>query len=755
MAFDTSSHDNAARPISASKSTRCRLLDEANAEIDAIIAEYHTRLPREQARSVGAIYARFSTRFQHSIGDQVRSLCEAALQKQIYVPRNHVCIDVAVRGNKHRRPGLNHLRELVGRKPRQIDVLLIFATNRLARKTYRALQFVEEEIVDQGVRCIFTSTGIDTADKGRWELMLQINAMMDESAGTAYANHVRAAQEGLFDRGLIHGSLPLGYRGKEVPGSPTRRKLPRRAVEIDPETAPWVIRAFRWYADDRVSIGEIARRFNADPGCPKGSKFVTDTWTAKTIRYLLSNSRYRGSWHYGVLKNVWLSKRDYGRQVPRPEPLRSDQREDLRIVDDDLWNRAQQRLERNDRSAAGRKPRDGDRHSRPLLLNGIFVCGAHGQRMYVGGMNGLAYFCKECRALPVENRPTFSLLNRERAHALTCQALAELIRGDRDLVSRVIAACRAQVVASQRPDPGHRNSLKSRRDALTRQIDFITKDPGDTDFDREESRAKVRQLRQERSRITAELEAIEKAANLPSILPDESNVRELIDNLGEILAAAGSDHTPEGVNRARQVVEILTGGRIELHQMGERRRHRGWLQGRFRIRLITGLVESLTGVARDQNTDSDEITIDYNEPSPSEEIADRVKEHFDRGLLIKAIARELGITRNQTSKALDHWYRRRNLPRPDGRTRRFTLEQKHRLAPRFIAISEQIMEHFHEGRSYDQIAAHFACDRNTVTKVIGRWHELRGLPIPDGRNRRKELNRIRDCQADQATPPMA
>ena len=113
---------------------RQRLLEETGLAIDAIAAEFHARLPREQARSVGAAYARYSSRFQHSVADQVRGLLEAALAQGIFVPREFVFYDLAVRGAKNRRPGLDGLRAVLKRKA--VQVLLIFTTNRLFRKTY-------------------------------------------------------------------------------------------------------------------------------------------------------------------------------------------------------------------------------------------------------------------------------------------------------------------------------------------------------------------------------------------------------------------------------------------------------------------------------------------------------------------------------------------------------------------------------------------------------------------------------------------
>ena len=45
---------------------RRKLLEKTNQEIDAIVREFHEKLPRDQAKGLGSLYARFSTRFQDS-----------------------------------------------------------------------------------------------------------------------------------------------------------------------------------------------------------------------------------------------------------------------------------------------------------------------------------------------------------------------------------------------------------------------------------------------------------------------------------------------------------------------------------------------------------------------------------------------------------------------------------------------------------------------------------------------------------------
>ncbi len=707
-------------------------------EIDDLLIEFHARLPREEAKGLGAVYARYSSRFQHSITDQVRSLLEVAIAQKVFVPREFICFDSAVRGYKERRPGLNQLRAILACK--DVQVLFVFSTNRLFRKTYKALQFVEEEVVERGIRCIFTKSGVDTADQNRWRMLLQVHAMTDEAVVGMYADHVRSAHEGLFVHGQVHGTIPFGYRGREVAGPMTKRNLSRQALEIDPNSSPWVLQAFRWYVEDQLSITEIARRFN-DARAPCGSKNTTGRWTHKSMRYLLANPRYRGWWMYGASQNVWQSKKDYSRQVPRAEPLKSAQFEHLRIVPDALWYQAQERLAQADHVGAGRKARDGDRNKRPRLLNGLFVCPEHNQILYVGGSFGRVMFCRGCQSMPKDKRPLYSQLNRQLALKLTCEKLAALLQQDEALVQTVIATVQREAAALQQPDPSRLEALQARQSVVSRKISFIMDNVGDTDFDRREAEVKLKQLRQERAACQAELHVLENARTRAVVIPSEAEVRSLINDLGtSLITAAQSDDEVEATE-ARRIAELLTGGRIELFQQGERSAQRGWLQGRFRVRLESCLVEMLSRTKAYVDLDGLEVTIDYRELSSPELWVDRVKQEYDQGKLIKVIAKELGISRNLAAQALDHWYESRSLSRPDGRSRRATLDQQHTEDPPYIQIADEAMKMYANGQLLQEIAAQLNCDRNTLTKAIAHWHKARGLAVPDGRSRRKQLDR--------------
>jgi hypothetical protein len=599
---------------------------------------------------------------------------------------------------------------------------------------------VEEEVVDRGIRGIFPHSGVDTADADRWQMVLQFHAMMDEFVVGMYADHVRAAQEGLFDRQLVFGTISYSFRGVPIPGELTKRKRPRCRLEVDPITQPVVLQIFRWYVRERLSQGEIVRRLNDLPGIPLPPKCNSGAWTYQAVHDLLANPRYRGYWEYGKTQTRWQSKKDYARQILRDKPLRAAQIEELRIVPDDLRYGAAQRLAEEDRSAVGRKPRDGNRQSRPRLLHGLFRCPTHDQILYVGGVHGRYMFCKACKGLPVEKRPLYSQLPRQLALELTCQKLATLVEQDEGLVSQIIVACQAEAERAQQPDPTRIEALGKKEQQLTRKIEFVMQNPGETEADRRESAANLKGVRGERAAVRAEISLLEAGSSRTAHVPDAAEVRVLLSELDRVFAAASRGDLQDENGTAREILLLLTGGRIDLYQRGERRSQRGWLQGRCRIRLLANLVQRAVGVEATSLADpGTEIIIDYRKPSSLDGESERAKDFADQGLMHCQIAARMGCGRNWVTKLLEHWYTSRGLEMLDGRKRRKGLTRKQLDAPMYEQLAEPAKGLWDEGMADLQIAEQLGCSPPTAVAAIDYWHTARGLTAPSHAERRAAL----------------
>ena len=62
-------------------------------------------------------------------------------------------------------------------------------------------------------------------------------------------------------------------------------------------------------------------------------------------------------------------------------------------------------------------------------------------------------------------------------------------------------------------------------------------------------------------------------------------------NCGTFAAAEGK--LGDEMGTVRQIIKMLTGGRIDLFQQGERKAYQGWLEGRCRVRLLQYLVSAV------------------------------------------------------------------------------------------------------------------------------------------------------------------
>ena len=726
------------------------LLERTRREIDAILVEVHAKLPREKATAIGAIYARYSSRFQDSIANQVRTVLEAACEQGIFVPRDHVFFDLAVRGWKDRRPGLTALREAIQRK--SFQVFLAFTTSRLFRKTYKSLQFVEEELVERGLRGIFVKSNLDTADGENWRMMLQLFSAMDEAVVRMYGAHVQAAHEGLFIRQMVCTSLTLGYTGEEVPGELTKRNRPRRKIVVDSEAAKWIEKIYKWYVKESKSLDEIAQDLNDDPKAPAPAKSLTGLWTHTLVRSHLMKPAYRGYWSYGATQTKWSSDKDYACQVLRDEPLKAAQFESLRIIPDDLWYEAQQLLAKEKRNS-GRKSKDGDRQSRPRLLRDLFICPEHGRQLVVGGNKGHILICPLCRVIKAEKRPLFTHLKRSLALRLTCEKLSELVCANDKLVAQIIATCQHEAEAGPKLDPEVLEGLQAQANRLFATIDFNRRNPGDTEEEQCQTAELLKDLRRQQLDVFVQIAKYEAAASRAIAVPKPEEVVAVLNELGNLIATAATAETDTEMRVARRVIDDLTGGKIELFQMGKRQQGAGWLQGRFTVDVVSIAIAKLSGVQLASNDSNRlEVVIDYRVPKLIDEQADEAKRLWDDGLLNRQIAEQMGCRPRRVSKLIRHWFKSRGQSPPDGRRRRARLLNKQRSIPVYKQLASRVVQLVDEGQSNLAIARQLKTSDERVAKAIAWWFTSRGRTAPTAAERRQKMLALAKRMYDNDTP---
>lgn len=594
---------------------------------------------RSKGLIIGTVYSRFSSKLQQSTEDQVRENVYWAARNNIFVPAKFISLDEAAKGSRVRRKGLQRTKTLLSSGA--VGVLLIYKASRLFRSAGKGFQFVQEEVIESGLRAVSVSQGIDTDDKKSWKMQLQMHGIMDEVLLDTIADHVRDGQKGLFQKGHTTGAVGVGFRREVIPDArPTNRGLPRTKIAVDQDAAPLIRKHFQLILNG-MSIREGVRRWNTEGG-PRDPRSTTGRMTYPAYRRMLSNKRLTGRFEFGRKRNQFSSKLDYVKQIEQPDQdVESFHDEDLRIVEDEVFFAVQKRLAK--RKTGPRGPRDEKSAKLWDLATGMFYC-AHCStlenpvRYYMAGANGVGMRC--CRG---DNCPHPSCVRRDEAVAAVCAELANLIERDADLVADVV--CRGQELDDASEDAlrieiqtGEKKirSLSSRIDGL---YDFIGE--GNAEEIRE-TRVRLRAAISERAALQSDIAQLHKSLEQAHCKLTEDDVRSTLGDMSAVLTkAASGDLGEDAVYDALSIFKLLTGERIWVTVQPRAGRKQTIVRGRFHPHLIAATTQRV-GASVASAESSDAIELWLRKPPRLDVIAGRVHELIDfEGLSHRATAKRL------------------------------------------------------------------------------------------------------------------
>jgi hypothetical protein len=347
--------------------------------------------------------------------------------------------------------------------------------------------------------------------------------------------------------------------------------------------------------------------------------------------------------------------------------------------------------------------------------------------------------CRDCRGTDAVTRPLFTYLDRQLALQVLCAKIAELLRADAELVDRVVAACQWQARQLQQADPTRLQQLKAQDAKIARSIEFAVRNLGETDEDLQLAQNLVLQLRQQRAALLAEIKQLEAAQNRQIRVPSATEVVSFIGELRQILETAALSPPDQEAGRVREVFWLITGGRISLFQQGARRKHGGWLQGRFHCNVLGYSVQQLTGAVPAGQFVGEDVVVDFLPPAVEHPHLDRVWELHEGGYLNKQIANELCCSPSLVTKLLKLAAKKHGVTLEDGRARRGRLKCDQEGPSLFQRIADELKQLADEGVHFHVIAEQLHCSLSLITKAWKFWHTSRGLDVPDGRTRRKSL----------------
>lgn len=431
-----------------------------------------------------ALYARYSSTQQNerSIADQLTILLRHAAGKGWSVVGTYT--DAAISGSAMaNRPGL--LNALADAERGAFDLLLAEDEDRIARNLEH-LAHVANRLADVGA-------GIATLSTDRVQDMhVAFKGLIAQDYIRNLSQKTKRGMASNAAKGLATGSRLYGYRSQ-----------PGGAIEIVPEQAEVVRRIYRLYADELLTSRQIADLLNRE-GVPSATGRA---WSASTIQG--SRQRANGILHTELYAGVKVfgrvemrKDRSTGRRVTICKPPEEHIRVDvphLRIVDQDLWDRAQARkiANMNGDLATRAKPA-----RRPYLLSGLTFCAFCGSGYTAQGGNRLACagyrekgpaYCGNRRHV---SRPAVEarVLSGLRERLLSPEAVAAYVAAYHRQWEALAAAERAR----RRPQERRLGELDR---AIGRAVDAIVGGAGDVSA----LTGRLRQLEAEKREVEAAL----------------------------------------------------------------------------------------------------------------------------------------------------------------------------------------------------------------------------------------------------------
>ena len=510
-----------------------------------------------------AIYARYSSDRQRetSIEDQVQRCREYIEGNSGRVEPSLVFTDFALTGATMQRPGFETLIGLVKAVPPGIDLVVTENIDRISRDfadaatIYKLLRF-------SGVRMVGVADGIDTEGKSS-KLTYAIKAVMADAFRDDLADKTLRGLKGRVNAGYSAGGMAYGYRS--VPETGPDGKVIGHRPEIHAEQAEVVRLIFRLYLEG-ASLAAIARRMNADgvPPPRANTRHRRQGWAVSSIRALVYNQRYTGTWTFN--ERQWVRDPTTGKRRPRPNApsdLIVKERPELRIIDPETWDGVQARLKRV-KAAYTRNP-DGTPKGRaipgkatPYLLSGLLVCGECGARLIITGSKAPSRVYRCGDHLKRGTCPS-SISVREHAarHAIMESIRNEL--GSRKAVAymRKRAQTRLREVAKEQGQMSSQREhhLRALEGKVSNLVAFIAAGNASAAV-----AAALRELEAQVAREKAALAAMEVTARMPDRLPSVDDVVARVRDLGTLLESDPS--------RGREALRAhLAGGQLVVNRL--------------------------------------------------------------------------------------------------------------------------------------------------------------------------------------------
>ena len=421
-----------------------------------------------------------------------------------------------------------------------IRAVIVEATNRLSRSQADLGQLFRE--------FEFRDTDIETPTGGKVD---KVRAGLDGLTGEMQLDagkiHIRRGMDKVIASGRRPGGKVYGY---------CKRYRPVNGLQdIDPPQEAVVLRIFEEFAAG-ISTRSIAHGLNRDGiPAPRGGTWAGNTINGSRTRQhgILENQQYIGRIVYN--KSRKLRDPDTGNRVERPNPANEWKIfEDpaLRIISDELWQRAHARLAVLRRARKKAEPI----HRRPHMLSGLLRCGVcegaliiHG----VGRQGRRRVRCSTARETGTcTNTSSFYI---DQIEQTVLRGITYELRHPEAL--QVYIEEYQNEMARQRRDVGRRRAKLQKGEAIERLVATVAAGTISSEL----VKAKSDELTAERDRLKAELYIIDRDAPSNVALHPQA-VKHFQRTMGELAGAmaagSGVQHNDVVSQNVRALISSVT-----------------------------------------------------------------------------------------------------------------------------------------------------------------------------------------------------
>ena len=581
-------------------------------------------------------YTRFSTEMQRddSCVDQLRNIVEYCRKNGIDPDHMVNLSDKGESGTDASRPGFMELKRMMVND--EIGVLLVDDLSRLTRG--QGLPAMITNIRFHGGRVIAVNDGYDSSKEGT-DIIAGVKGLMNSNYITQLGNQVRRGQRGRVEDDGSAGDFPFGYCSRLCDPNAVydgRGPKPKKVIEIDDTEAEWVRYVFRRYAEDEVSIARITKELN-EKSVPKGHRSWRPGWHREIVLRMIENAKYIGIWTWGETTTI---KDEDGKK--RQFPVKADsvvrrERPQLRIICQELWEKAQARRNACKKLWAG-GGRVNPRAIHPTrLLSGILKCGNCGASMTVEHtLTSISYGCtghRQGRGCDAATR-----CPAEKAETALLDRLVGMLSTSSEWVDRVIDSAHSAFMLAVQTIPAERKKVDSEIAAVEKKIHNLL-NLAESDGSNPDIAGRIREHGDKLKELKNKLDQMGDGGRLQMPPPDVEWIKGRLIELAGQLAARGSE-----VNGlVRQLVEV----RCRVDVAPGKKRGCPRLEVKIKVpellRLAYGHWSQILPDDVALNESTDVIHVALGEPTKMDRLMPDIVRMRDRGSSWGQIGKALGI----------------------------------------------------------------------------------------------------------------